>query len=120
MTIADRDRILGITRQVYDVERFQGATGADLLAILEGGMADPDDTQNDAPSYREFVDWLLANPKFRAHGYVVTERRPDCRVSIEGVEGGPVTPKEMAAFVEFSRHADEFEATRKYCRSWWD
>jgi len=121
-----RHEIIGIgIRPGYDIVHFSGLTAEQAQTLLAERFADGDDAQNDAPSFAEIVQFLESNPSFRAHGYAVTPSRSDYRVTLEGVEsatGCKPTKKEIEAYIDFGRHADEFDFDLKTgnCRAWWD
>jgi hypothetical protein len=106
----------------YDIFHFEGLSAKDLKRCIAKGWADPKDCQNSAPSIGDILEFLVANPSFKAHGYVVTPHRDDTRISIEGViaEGAPRA--EVDAYIEMFRQADEFEfdSNGGYCRAWYD
>jgi predicted CoA-binding protein len=64
---------------------------------------------------------LKTHPAFTAHGYAVSPERPDCRVTIEGIEkAGRLTTEEVIDIVNDFRGADELEITSDYARCWYD
>ena len=99
---------------------FSGMTYNTLQTLVDKGYADPEDSQNDSPTLGEYLEFMKEHPRFKAHGYVVSNNREDRRITIEGLEAGQVTIKEVEDFINLDRYADEFEATQDYCRSWWD
>lgn len=100
--------------------RFSGMTYKTLQELVDKGYADLEDSQNDNTTLGEYLEFMKEHPRFKAHGYVVSNDRDDRRVTIEGLEAGQVTIKEVEDFIKLDRYADEFEATQSYCRSWWD
>ena len=90
------------------------------------GEADPDETQNEAPSILEFLDWceqwqLLEN-EVLFEGYIITKLRDDHRVSVEGIQlnSEAVSDNVKKNFVEAFRLADEFDIAKTTYRAWWD
>ena len=70
---------------------------------------------------QQFIDFMKKQPDVTAHGYAVSPKRDDYRVTIEGlwVPEEFVTPAIKAAFVEFCKDADELESDGEL-NSWWD
>ena len=93
--------------------------GLDVLTahkLLQEGFADPKDRQNMAPSFNEFLMFMVENPSYKAHGYTVHKDRGDYRVTIEGLEAKTPTPTAVKAFRKFSHDADNLTDTY----SWYD
>jgi hypothetical protein len=68
-----------------------------------------------------FLPFLKAHPDCTAHGYAVSPERPDCRVTIEGIEkAGELTKEEVIDIANAFRGADELEITSDYVRCWYD
>ena len=62
-----------------------------------------------------FLPFLKAHPACTAHGYAVSPERPDCRVTIEGIEKvGRLTTEEVIDLANSFRGADELEITSDY------
>lgn len=117
-----RDAIVGVTEDDYrgGVAHFEGLTVESLTKLVEMDFADPDEQQNSAPTIAEILDFMLRNPRFTAHGYVVDPRRADVRVSLEGVAlNEKPTDKERDDFVSTFRHADDF-SFKTNCYAWFD
>ena len=93
-----------------------------LGKLLDEGFADPRERQNEAPSIKRIYNFMRQYPEYKAHGYVVEAERPDCRISVEGVEkqGGYENRKELSDFCKLFGHADELtaDAAGMYC--WFD
>lgn len=100
--------------------RFVGMTYKTLKTLVDKGYADPADNTNGSTTLGEYLEFMKEHPRFKAHGYVISNDRDDRRITVEGLEAERVTIKEMVAFTDLDRMADEFEATQSYCRSWWD
>lgn len=100
--------------------RFEGMNAKTLQLLVDKGYADPEDNQNGSTTLGEYLEFMKEHPRFKAHGYIISNDREDRRITVEGLEARNVTIKEIVAFTELDRCADEFEATQKYCRSWWD
>lgn len=95
-----------------------------LKDLLIEGLADPDDCQNSAPSIVEIYNWCAEHnlEDWYAHGYAVSSKRIDCRVSIEGI--GTYVPLRRGVvgdFKKFFANADTLVGSTKmkaYC--WFD
>jgi len=120
---AERDSILGIEPQYTfgGITRFAELDIGRLDALLAAGHADPLERHNEAPSIAEFREFLVAHPRFKAHGYVVDPRRDDYRLSIEGVElRDTPTASEVTAFSKMFSGADEFVTRNGKLFCWYD
>jgi len=120
-----RDKILWFNsdqgiEEGYDIYHFSGVTLETLEKLVNENFMDVEERQNSSPSVKEFMEFMKDHPdKFTAHGYAISHKRQDYRVSIEGIQQtGKMTYKEMADFAEFAHGADEFKVKIGYC--WWD
>jgi len=105
----------------YDVFRFDGLMAHHLTKLIEEGFADPNDQQNEAPKIYEFAKLMRKWPMWRAHGYMVTPLRDDCRISLEGIRYKGKIPAEMRDdFVAYFGHADDFDNEKDYLYAWFD
>ena len=95
----------------YDILYYDELTAAGLHALLKKKYADPDERQNSAPDIATIFRFLQEHPNFTCHGYIVTPKRSDCRVSVEGVEGVNCSPEDISDFALTFRRADEFRIT---------
>lgn len=117
----DRDRIMAkfmkgsYAEFLGGIEYFRGLDVDTLKELVDKGYADPEDAQNSAPTIREIMAAMDANPELTAHGYWVSRDRGDARISIEGVEG-TIDP----GYVGIFRHADDFEYDGSYIYCWFD
>ena len=118
----ERCELVGVNDKSFSggCASFSGMTYKTLQELVDKGYADPEDSQNDSTTLGEYLEFMKKHPRFKAHGYVVSNDRNDRRVTIEGLEAGQVTPDELQDFINLDRYADEFEAMQSYCRSWWD
>lgn len=114
-----RNRILGFeTKKDTFGVRF---TLEQLLALQKAKLLDMEQTQNDSPSVETFVNFMVAHPGVKGHGYVIGVDRDDCRVSLEGLEfTGKVTIPLIRDFVKLCHGADELTVDEYSIRSWWD
>ena len=103
------------TSDSYDIKSFDKMPPALLRQLVDEGFADLEEAQNSAPSIGEFLEATELYPEMTFHGYVVTPRREDYRVSIEGFNA-PYND----AIVNDYHGADEFEVYNGWVRAWWD
>lgn len=106
--------------ETYDVRYFNQLDAETLEKMIELGFADSKEKQNDAPTIAEFLKWMKENPSYKAHGYVVSVRRDDYRLSVEGVDGCGKTREEIISFSKMFHDADEFDVDNDYQRAWYD
>lgn len=114
--IATRDKIIfGKYRpNIYEhsggIQHFTNMSLATLRLLLDKHFIDPEDCQNLAPSVQQIYNFMLKYPQYKAHGYAVSDKRDDYRVSLEGVIKGKKTdsPEEFQEFRELFKMADEF------------
>lgn len=96
------------------------ASDADLL--IELGFLDPEECQNESPTAEKFIsDCKKANSNLTLHGYVVSPKRKNTRVTIEGIRGKVECRDDLLDLILTHRHADELEFDREgnfYC--WYD
>lgn len=104
----------------YHNFRFENMSADTLQKMVDLHFADPDEQQNEAPPIGEILEFLKENPDFTAHGYAVTVRRDDYRISLEGVEGNSRDFDQISRFMNMFRFADEFETGIGYQRAWFD
>ena len=105
-----RNRMLGLSEEDDDCANFDGLSPAVLKDLLDLKFADPKEhKQENAPTTREFLKFMLAHPGFTAHGYVISIKRSDYRVTIEGCEGPVTEPQAIIDFATTFRLADNFE-----------
>lgn len=118
----ERCKLVGVNDKNFygGCARFVGMTYKTLQKLVDKGYADPEDNTNGSTTLGEYLEFMKEHPRFKAHGYVISNDRDDRRITVEGLEAKRVTIKEMVAFTDLDRMADEFEATQLYCRSWWD
>ena len=118
----ERCKLVGVNDKNFygGCARFVGMTYKTLQKLVDKGYADPEDNTNGSTTLGKYLEFMKEHPRFKAHGYVISNDRDDRRITVEGLEAKRVTIKEMVAFTDLDRMADEFEATQLYCRSWWD
>jgi hypothetical protein len=104
----------------YDCVHYEGLNAAALETCIKQGWADPEETQNSSPSIAEILEFIKANPSFVVHGYLITAKRDDKRISVEGVIAvKEPTPQEYKNYVGMFHQADEFDNEMPY-RAWYD
>lgn len=123
--IEERDKIIF---RSYDPDKYMGGVRnfeymtADTLSwLLEEHYADPEERQNDSPSIQEFFDYVCCHPGFTLHGYAVSDKRPDYRITITGVDSADAeyTYEDVEEFKKKFGNADELETENGlYC--WYD
>lgn len=102
-----------------DYLHFDNVPLSVMDTLLEENFISPEETQNNALSLQEFIDFVLSQDvEFTFHGYLIGIGRDDYRVSIEGVAA--VTEKEFPyevtlTFTEKFKHADTIEAEKIIC-----
>lgn len=118
----ERCKLVGVDDKNFfgGCSRFEGMNAKTLQLLVDKGYADLEDNTNGSTTLGEYLEFMKEHPRFKAHGYIISNDREDRRITIEGLEAKRVTIKEMVAFTNLDRFADEFEATQLYCRSWWD
>lgn len=101
--------------------RFDGVNYDDCVELLNLGVIDPEDQQNEAPPVEDIVKFLKNHPNFKAHGYAISPKRDDYRVSFEGVECGKhYTLEDVWDFFELFTYPDELSVGRDGMRCWFD
>lgn len=117
----ERNAILRIQGSyIGGIERFSDLCIQRLDLLIKGGYADPLDRRNQAPSTGEFRAFLAKNPRFTAHGYVVSPHRREYRTVIRGVKLlGSISEQETEAFVKMFRYAEYSEATADQLFCWY-
>lgn len=125
---ARRDEILGtaLVRYAGGIKPFSGLDASGLERLIAEAFIDPAARQNHSPTAAEFLRFMRRWPQTTAHGYAVSRRREDYRVSIEGIEcrlaAVPACDADRlrAEFELFCRGADEYHATDDTLFAWWD
>ena len=103
-----RDKLFGIQEPKGDYISYRELNVGTLQILLDEKFANPDETQNEAPSVQECYDFMRKYPEFTAHGYLIGKERDDYRVSIEGVEGEAKSDQALQEFIDIFKYADEF------------
>jgi len=124
----------------YDLMGFEGLPLNVLKDLIDNKFAFEDERQNSSPSIGDFIEMMKEYPILKAHGYIISPRRDDYRLSLEGLH---ILNKDLnvAPSVHFMANteikipsnewlrenlgsADEFniyeDDALEYMRSWWD
>lgn len=125
------ERELLVFGEELDMEKYKygGTRGFSEMApetarkLMELGYLDPEETQNCSPEAEYMVQFCEEmGDGWTLHGYVVSPKRCDCRITFEGVESDTLcTAEEAIKFMRAFRYADEVCAdigTMAYC--WYD
>lgn len=119
-----RDKILfgsaDVDYKFGGIEHFRGIDCDTLEQLLEEDFIDPEECQNCSPSTEEFFEFMKRHPEFTAHGYAVSPKRSDYRITIEGIESDEDCNNQevLEDFIGLCRFADEFCIHPPY--AWWD
>jgi len=105
-----------------DYAHFSEMTPETARKLLNMGYANPEDSQNDSPTFEEMTIFCEQHPGFKLHGYVIGNDRDDARVTAEGIQGTAQNIEAMLDFVEMFRYADECDTDHKTlsCFCWYD
>jgi|HubBroStandDraft_6_1064221.scaffolds.fasta_scaffold00472_1 hypothetical protein len=96
-------------RETDNLTQFEDLPLETLGQLIKAGFVDLDDWNN-APTASAFASFMERNPGFTAHGYVISWKRNDARITIEGVEKyAKLTQDEVIDFASTFRFADDFE-----------
>lgn len=120
-----RFELLGVKcpAKKYDIVYFEGLTYENAIALIDEGFLDENDSQNESPTAREFVDFMAKHKEITAHGYAVTPDRSDCRVTIGGLESNYAGNAEVTTVVDFvnlCKYADDLTITPTSLYCWYD
>lgn len=109
------------SRYCGGIRRFEGVSYADCQELLNLTVIDPKGRQNNAPTAEEIVGFLKDHPGFTAHGYAVSPKRDDYRVSFEGVECGEgYDLQDVWDFFDVFPYPDEYSVTPEGICCWYD
>ena len=108
-----------------DYISYHGMTAETARKLIDEGFANPNDTQNEAPSFEEMTEFCEKHPEFKILGYVIGGDRDDARVTAEGVSGQTTAMETLIDFFQLFRWADEFtvdfvEPNLIDCDCWFD
>ena len=121
-------RDLVLFNEPYDESKYAGGIrhfselyGDDLQELFRLGVIDPRDAQNCCPNVTKIAAFLKDHKNFSAHGYAVSKKRDDYRVSLEGVACGPgYSMQDVWDFFRLFKAPDEFRVDELGMRCWYD
>ena len=103
------------------IRRFESLSWLDLEELFRLNVVDGEDRQNCSPSVQEVREFMKEHPIFKAHGYAVSPKRDDYRVSIEGVQcGSGFDLDDVVAFFTVFHDPDELSVDRDGIYCWFD
>lgn len=103
------------------VRQFEDMSYDTLKQLIDEGFVDVEDKQNYAPTIQEMMKFAEKYGKnYLFDGYVVSDKRDDYRVSIDGFKrnGEFETFAERNDFAGFCSEADELDLD--YAYAYWD
>lgn len=104
-----------------DIKYIEELSIEQLKALEKEGLLDLEDSQNCSPTIKEFMEFMEEYPQVKAHGYIVSPKRDDCRISLEGlICNENITDELLFQFANGFHSADEFEISKEFLRVWWD
>lgn len=104
-----------------DIKYIEELSIEQLNALNKEGLLDLEEQQNYSPTIKEFIDFMSEFPQVKAHGYIVSPQRDDCRISIEGlICNENITEELLFQFANGFHLADEFQVSKECLRVWWD
>lgn len=106
--------------QTDNYAQFSGMTPETARRLISEGYADPNDSQNGAPTFEEMTAFCEAHPGFKLEGYVIGGNRSDARVTADAVRGPAADMDTRRAFSKLFRRADAFSCNRYECYCWFD
>jgi hypothetical protein len=116
-----RNQIIFGRDEAKDFESFRGMTLDTLKLLFAENFIDPEDSQNCAPEAAMMLEFMEAHPGVTAHGYAVSHKRDDYRVTIEGLEyDGEADTALVREFAWFANGADELTLTDRRLYFWFD
>lgn len=82
-----RDEILEpfSTEEIGGLRYFKNLDLDTLKKLIDLNFIDLNGRQNLSPSVKQFLEFMEENPQTKAHGYSVSNKREDYRVTLEGV-----------------------------------
>ncbi len=112
----------------YDENKYQGGIRSydelnikKIHELLDKGFINVNERQNLSPTIGKFIKFMDKYPDYKAHGYVVSDKRDDYRFSIEGLvkDKEAENIQELKDFITLSKYADEI-IHEGYMWCWWD
>lgn len=103
------------------VRHFSNLSSIDLHKLIELRVVDSMEYQNNSPTIAEIDKFLSSHNNFTAHGYAVSPKRDDYRVSLEGVQcGDEYTVDDLRDFINVFTCPDELEVSEEGIYCWYD
>ena len=122
-----RDNMLfnGYNPKAYrgGLRSFERLSYRELKWLVDNHFANPEDSQNWAPSIANFLKFMENHKGFYVGGYAISPDREDYRVSIDsiGCDDDILEDKEaLVDFVEMFRFADDFSIVDGGANAWFD
>lgn len=100
--------------------RFSTMTPETARRLISEGFANPEDSQNGAPTFEQMTAFCESHPGFVLDGYLTGGDRADARVVADAVKGHPADADAKHAFAELFRYAEDFICTGEECCCWYD
>ena len=100
------------------VRHFEGLTCDKLSDLLSQNFINPLEKKKNAPDVVQIHQFIERYPDYTAHGFAISNRRYDYRVTLEGIkkEKPPDSAAELEDFKAFSKDAVVVETGDKmYC-----
>ena len=104
------------------IRRFDNLPVEKLKELADLEYIDIDDHHNAAPTAEKFIGFMEKHPGYTAMGYVVSVKRDDYRMNVDGIEkdGGTVSEEEQDEFEKLFGKADDFKMTDETMYAWFD
>lgn len=103
------------------VQHFTNLSLDTLVLLVEKGYADPQESHNNSKTIKEMMSLMKRFPELKGEGYVVSESRPDFRLTLTGlVYNGKPSIQLKHAFANMFRNADEYQNNDQGLRAWYD
>lgn len=121
MDYARRDRILEpyfVDKEYFGgVRRFKGVPYSVMYTLACEGFIDLGMAQNFSPTISTFMLIMKNNPEMVVDGYVVSPRRSDVRVSVDGISGKcNANDSKLLKY----HYPDDYSYKNGVVRAWWD
>jgi hypothetical protein len=104
---------------------FDELTVEQLEQLVNQQFADPAERQNFSPTLGDFLAFAQTQKskgfEFTFEGYVISPKREDYRVSIDGIQfQGDCSYQVITDFHAIAYNADELDIDPTFIRAWWD
>lgn len=103
---------------------FSNLTADNLRFLVDAGFVNLEESQqDDSPTIKEFLDFANSvseqcNVSF--HGYAVSPKRSDYRITLRCIEMRNSTEGERMSFINKFKYADSFINEGNYLEAYWD